>query len=224
MSRGYFITGTDTGVGKTAIAAGIVHRATAAGSRVAVMKPVASGCMRESAGLRNEDALALIQACGIDWDYARVNPYAFEPAIAPHIAAQWAGTEIDRDVIDGVRRQLAAEADFLVIEGAGGFRVPLRPGFDMADLACDAGLPVIMVVGIRLGCINHAVLTAQAITASGLELAGWVANRMDEAMPAIDENIATLHQLLGAPCLGIVPRLDTVTAAGVAAHLALRFE
>lgn len=224
MSLGYFIAGTDTGVGKTAIAAGIVHRVAASGRRVAVMKPIASGCTREREGLRNEDALALIAASGIDWDYARVNPYAFEPAIAPHIAARWAGVDIDRDTINRIRRQLAAEADFTVMEGAGGFRVPLSHGFDMGDLACDAGLPVIMVVGIRLGCINHAVLTAQAIAASGLELAGWVGNRLDETMPAIDENIATLQQLLNAPCLGIVPRLDVITASEVASHLALRFE
>ena len=222
--NGYFITGTDTEVGKTAIASGVVHCAAASGRRVAVMKPVASGCTREPEGLRNEDALALIAASGIDWDYARVNPYAFEPAVAPHIAARWAGVDIDRGAIDRIRRQLAADADFMVMEGAGGFRVPLRAGFDTADLACDAGLPVILVVGIRLGCISHARLSAESITAAGLTMAGWVGNCLDETMPAIEENIETLHELLPAPCLGIVPRLAVVTAADVAAHLDLPLE
>lgn len=222
MSRGYFITGTDTGVGKTAIAAGIVHCAAKAGRRVAVMKPVASGCERTPQGLRNEDALALIEASGLGWNYGRVNPYAFEPPIAPHIAAEKAGIQIDRETISSVREQLLAESDFMVVEGVGGFRVPLAAGFDTVDLAHDAGLPVIMVVGIRLGCINHALLTAGAIAAAGLELAGWVGNRLDEEMPVIAENIASLRVLLPAPCLGIVPRLEVVSAAHVASHLALR--
>lgn len=219
MINGFFITGTDTGVGKTAIAAGIAHSAAATGRRVAVMKPVASGCERTPDGLRNDDALALIKASGLRWAYDRVNPYAFEPPIAPHIAAEKAGVAISRETIGRIREQLCAEADFMVMEGVGGFRVPLAAGFDTVDLARDAGLPVVMVVGIRLGCINHALLTAAAINAAGLEIAGWVGNRLDEEMPVIDENIATLRALLTAPCLGIVPRLPAVSAANVAAHL-----
>lgn len=223
MINGFFITGTDTGVGKTAIAAGIAHRAAAAGRRVAVMKPVASGCERTPDGLRNDDALELIKASGLRWAYDRVNPYAFEPPIAPHIAAEKAGVAISRETIGRIREQLCADADFMadfmVMEGVGGFRVPLAAGFDTVDLARDAGLPVVIVVGIRLGCINHALLTADAINAEGLEIAGWVGNRLDEEMPVIDENIATLRALLTAPCLGIVPRLPVVSAANVAAHL-----
>lgn len=224
MKSGFFITGTDTGVGKTAIAAGIVHRAAATGRRIAVMKPVASGCVWEPQGLRNEDALALIKASGMDWAYARVNPYAFEPPIAPHIAAEKAGVEISRETINRIRGELLAEADFMVMEGVGGFRVPLAAGFDTVDLARDAGMPVVMVVGIRLGCINHALLTADAIAASGLELAGWVGNRLEEEMPVLEENIASLRAWLPAPCLGVVPRLAAVTAAEVAVHLDLPFE
>lgn len=223
MSSGFFITGTDTEIGKTTIACGLVHKLAAAGRNVAVMKPVASGCRRTPEGLRNEDAAALIAASGRAWDYALVNPFAFEPAIAPHIAAAKAGVAIDRRGILEAFTRLRARADTVVVEGVGGFRVPLSAGFDSADLAVALGLPVILVVGLRLGCINHALLTAEAVLARGLRLAGWVGNELAGGLEARNENIAALAAGLPAPCLGVVPRLPVPEAARVAASLSSDF-
>lgn len=222
MSSGFFITGTDTEIGKTTVACGIVHR-LAATRRVAVMKPVASGCRHTPAGLRNEDAEALIAASGQDWDYGLVNPFAFEPAIAPHIAAAEAGVAIDSMVILDAFAALRLQADAIVVEGVGGFRVPLSANFDTGDLAARLGLPVILVVGLRLGCINHALLSAEAIVARGLALAGWVGNELPGAFAAKDENTAALAANLPAPCLGVVPRLDVPRASRVAAFLSTDF-
>jgi len=224
MSSGFFITGTDTDVGKTAIACGLVHRMTGKGERVAVMKPVASGCAPGHTGLCNDDALALIAASRIDWDYGLVNPYAFEPAVAPHIAAAAVGVTIRRDVISAAFAQLAGQADTVIVEGVGGFRVPLGDDFDTADVAQDFGLPVILVVGLRLGCLNHALLSAEAIAKRGLVFAGWVGNGLDAGMAVADENVAALEARLPGPCLGIVPQLATADAASVAVHLRLPFE
>lgn len=219
MTRGYFVTGTDTEIGKTTIACGIVRRLAQAGHDVAVMKPVASGCRETPAGLRNEDAEALIAASGRDRDYADVNPYAFRPAIAPHLAAEGAGVAVSLEHIINVYTRLASRADRVVVEGVGGFRVPLGETFDSADLAVRLGLPVILVVGLRLGCINHALLTAEAVLARGLALTGWVGNTLADDMPALAGNIATLRALLPAPCLGVVPHLSPPDAAQVAGLL-----
>lgn len=220
--KGYFITGTDTEVGKTAVACGIVHALASRGLRVAVMKPIASGCRNTQNGLRNDDAEALIAASGQPWPYEAVNPFAFEPPIAPHIAAGLVGAAIDPGAIEQHAKRLAAQSDQIVVEGVGGFRVPLADDFDTADLAVRLALPVILVVGLRLGCINHALLTVEAIRARGLALAGWVANGIDPAMANRDENIAALRAQVPAPCLGFVPYLAGVSASGIAAHLALR--
>lgn len=203
--NGYFITGTDTEIGKTTVAAALVAALVARGVKAGVMKPVASGCERTKDGLRNADALQLIEASGQSPDYPAVNPYAFEPPIAPHVAAARAGVQISiPDIVSGAR-QLAEINDLVVIEGVGGFRVPLGPDADTADLAVALELPVILVVGMRLGCINHALLTAEAIRSRGLELAGWVANGIDPDMAAQDENVAALEAGLEAPMLARLP-------------------
>jgi dethiobiotin synthetase len=202
MSRGYFITGTDTGVGKTRIACTLLHALAHAGVSAVGMKPVAAGAVRDAEGLLNDDVAALMAASEVAAPRAWVNPYCFAPPIAPHIAAADAGVLIELDVIVRAFNALAAVADVVVVEGAGGFCVPLGDRFDGADLARRLGLPVVLVVGLRLGCLNHALLTAQAIRARGLELAGWIANRIDPHMAAVEQNIATLKARMDAPLLG----------------------
>lgn len=222
MAKAFFVTGTDTEIGKTTIAAGLLHAARLDGLSTAAAKPVASGCEQTAAGLRNDDALALLGQCSLTLDYAEVNPFAFAPAIAPHLAAREAGVELSvARLHPAVQRVLAHGADFTVVEGAGGWRVPLAGRETLADLAVALGLPVILVVGVRLGCINHAVLTAEAIAHDGLHLAGWVANIVDPQTSRLEENLATLAERLPAPCLGRVPRLAVATPAEVAAHLSL---
>ncbi|MBK3866132.1 dethiobiotin synthase [Pseudomonas stutzeri] len=222
MSRAFFIAGTDTDVGKTTIAVGLLHAARMAGLSTAAVKPVASGCEPTDQGLRNSDALALQAECSPALDYAMVNPFAFAPAIAPHIAAREAGVELTAGcLVRAVQPILARQADFTLVEGAGGWRVPLNAQEYLSALPVQLRLPVILVVGVRLGCINHAVLSAEAIARDGLELAGWVANLVDPATSRLEENLATLAELLPAPCLGRVPRIAEPTARQVAHHLAL---
>ncbi len=222
MNRAFFIAGTDTDVGKTTIAAGLLHAARAAGLSTAAVKPIASGCTATPQGLRNADALALQAECCPALDYAPVNPFAFAPAIAPHIAAREAGVTLNTSALaDAVQAVLDRRADFTLVEGAGGWRVPLNARETLAALPNRLQLPVILVVGVRLGCISHALLSAEAIAHDGLVLAGWVANILDPAMSRLEENLATLDELLPAPCLGRVPRLAEASAAQVAAHLRL---
>lgn len=200
--RGYFVTGTDTGVGKTRVAVALVHALRAQGLRVAVMKPVAAGC---APGAPNEDVRALMQAANVAADVNDVNPYRFEAAIAPHIAAVQAGVRIELDRVAAAFARLAARADTVVVEGAGGWRVPLNGREDMADLAVRLGLPVLLVVGLRLGCLNHALLTADAAIRSGVPWAGWIGNVIDPAMACLEDNLAALHERLPGPCLGVAP-------------------
>ncbi|UCR82318.1 dethiobiotin synthase [Pseudomonas chlororaphis] len=222
MSQAYFVTGTDTDVGKTTIAAGLLHAARLSGLSTAAGKPVASGCELTPKGLRNADALALLAECSLPLTYDEVNPLAFEPAIAPHLAAREAGVALTvQTLLAPMRQVLAKGADFTLIEGAGGWRVPLADQDNLSDLAMALDLPVILVVGVRLGCINHALLTAEAIAQDGLQLAGWVANIIDPKTSRLEENLATLAERLPAPCLGRVPRLKTVSAEAVAEHLQL---
>lgn len=202
----WFITGTDTEIGKTVAASALIRYLVAQGYLVAGMKPVASGCEMMAAGLRNADALSLIAASNVNLGYEMVNPFAFEPAIAPHIAAQLAGRQIDLDMI----RVLAGaiEAHCLVIEGVGGWMVPLGNGHMLADLAKATADEVIIVVGMRLGCINHALLTAAQVQRDGMPLKGWIANHVDPDMQAQAENLETLKALMPCPLLGVVRWCD----------------
>ncbi len=219
MSRGIFVTGTDTGVGKTWVSAGIMAALQHQGLRVLGMKPVASGCAHTADGLRNEDALLLQQQGTAEIEYALINPYAFAPAIAPHLAAAQADTTIDLDVVERNYRQLAAHADVIVVEGAGGWLVPLNAQESMADLAKRLELDVILVVGLRLGCINHALLSAQAIRAHGCHLLGWIANTLDPQMPKLQTNIDAIATRIDAPLLGITPFQTTFNVESLAATL-----
>lgn len=206
MSRkAFFITGTDTGVGKTLFSAGLLLTAKQAGLTTVGLKPLAAGCEQTEAGLRNADALMLQSVMTENLAYEQINPVALEPAVAPHIAAQLTKRALTADRLAGFCRGSLRSADFTVVEGAGGWRVPLNATETLADLARILNLPVIMVVGMRLGCINHALLTAEAIIRDGLTLAGWVANCVEPEMECLQENILTLVQRLPAPCLGVVP-------------------
>lgn len=199
----WFITGTDTGAGKTHAACSLVRALVAAGQQVAVMKPVASGCDVTAQGLRNEDALALMAAANVAQDYERVNPFAFEPAIAPHIAAAQAGVAVDPERVAAIAA--GTRADHLVVEGAGGWCVPLGQGRMLADLVRPLTRDVILVVGMRLGCLNHALLSARQIRQDEFRLVGWVANRIDPHMPVWRENLQTLEESMPAPCLAVLP-------------------
>ena len=221
--RGIFVTGTDTGIGKTVVSLGLMQVLQDRGLRVAGMKPVASGCEQTPDGLRNDDALLLQQQSSVELDYARVNPYALEPAIAPHVAAQTAGVEINLDHIHESYQSLAREVDYVVVEGVGGWRVPLNPRQDVADLALLLGLDVSLVVGMRLGCLNHALLTAAAIENSGCRLTGWVANQLPPAMEALEANLNTLKAKLSVPLFGNIPGQDVVDVKTVAEALDYTF-
>ena len=218
----YFITGTDTGVGKTLISSALVYRFAGRGLRSVGMKPVAAGCVPRGGRLMSEDVEQLVAASNVKAPLDLVNPYALEPAIAPHIAAQQAGRALELTAIVAAYERLVAMADTVIVEGVGGFCVPLDDSCDTADLAQALALPVILVVGMRLGCLNHALLTAEAVTRRGLRLAGWVANRIDPEMPVYEENLQTLRQRLAAPCLGVLPWLGPqATATEAAGYLQL---
>lgn len=216
MKHGFFVTGTDTGVGKTLVSSALVHHFAQSGWRAAGMKPVAAGCERMGADLLSEDVVSLRAASNVDLAPEVINPYAFEPPLAPHIAAAAEGVRIELNIVHDAFKKAADAVDILVVEGVGGFRVPLNDQEDTADLASRLGLPVILVVGMRLGCLSHALLTVESIAAHGLKLAGWVANCIDPAMAAQKENLSTLLERIPAPCLGIVPyqsRADCKTTA-----------
>ena len=203
MIPAVFITGTDTGVGKTRVAAALCRAVAARGIRVAAMKPVASGCALTPEGLRNEDALALLAAMNVRARYSDVNPYAFAPAIAPHIAAREAGVDIDFGVLDRAHDRLRMQSQALIVEGAGGWLAPLDSSRVFADLAVHWQMDVVLVVGMRLGCLNHALLTVESVERRGLNLRGWVANSIDPGFPRATENISSLESRISAPCLGI---------------------
>ncbi|WP_143729544.1 dethiobiotin synthase [Microbulbifer sp. GL-2] len=223
MGRTYFVAGTDTEVGKTFVSAALLTAGANAGLQTAAVKPVASGCARTEEGLHNEDALLLLEAMTLHLPYQQVNPFALEPAIAPHIAAIEAGKQLSVSRMAGVcRGVMSAGADLVLIEGAGGWRTPLGPRSFLSQLPRELNTPVILVVGMRLGCINHALLTAEAIRRDGLPLAGWVANFVREGMTHAEENLATLEALLPAPLLGVVPYSEERDYREVAKHLDIR--
>jgi dethiobiotin synthetase len=217
MACGIFVTGTDTGVGKTVVAAGLASLSARLGHRTVALKPVASGAMATAHGLRNSDALLLAQAGSVAMPYGDTNPYCFEPAIAPHLAAAEAGVAVPVDALVHWYQRVSAAAEMVIVEGAGGWRVPLHPAGFLSDLPERLGLGVILVVGLRLGCLNHARLTLEAIERGGrCRFLGWVGNRIDPAFERLDENVATLERLLGGPALAIVPALADAAASVVA--------
>ena len=222
MKRGVFVTGTDTGVGKTLVSCALIHALKARGVDVAPMKPVAAGAAQVQGQWANSDSIALIEAAG--WAPSRlpdVTPVLLRGAMAPHIAAQREGRCISLGPIREAFARLGENDAFLVVEGVGGFRVPLGKGLDSVDLARALALPVLLVVGLRLGCLNHALLTAAAIDAAGLKLAGWIANAIDPRMSAADENVAALEERLAAPLLGRLPFTAPPDARALARHLDL---
>lgn len=202
---GIFVTGTDTGVGKTRVSVSLVEALVRHGLRVSVMKPIASGSEHTPEGLRNADALALAGASNVRCPYATVNPYCFEPAISPHIAAEEAGIAVDMGVIETSFVSLLKGSDFVVVEGAGGWYAPISATQAMADLPRRLGIPVLVVVGLRLGCLNHALLTKRAIEADGAELKGWVANSVDPNLERSAENLGSLARILGREPLAVLP-------------------
>lgn len=206
MTAGVFITGTDTGSGKTFVSVGLLHGLSRRGLRAAGMKPVASGCERGPAGgWINADALALQAASAAAWDYAVINPYALPEPMAPQFAAERHGCEIELAPIAVAYQQLCAGSDRVVVEGIGGWRVPLSASLTTRDLPLQLGMPVVLVVGMRLGCINHALLTAEALAADGVQLLGWVANYFDPDYTTATETTATLNAGLATPLLAQVP-------------------
>ncbi len=211
----YFVTGTDTAVGKTHVVTALIRALVRSGRRTAAMKPVAAGAhvapggQGQPAALRNDDALALASASNVSVPYSTTNPYCFAEAVSPHIAAKTAGIVIDPEVICREFAKLAADSECVIVEGAGGWLAPIGGDRTMADIATALGLPVILVIGLRLGCLNHALLTAQAIRASGLDLVHWVGNAIDPSFERVGENVATLAAALGEP-LALVPHRVTI--------------
>ncbi|MEO6799684.1 MAG: dethiobiotin synthase [Rhodanobacter sp.] len=221
MSRDVFIAGTDTGVGKTFVSCALLCALRAQGLHAVGMKPVASGCVCTPEGLRNDDALALIEASEPRPNYATCNPFAFLEAVSPHLAAATHGAEVTLAPIETAYARLAADADVVLVEGVGGWLAPLSPTLEANVLPQALGLPVILVVGLRLGCLNHAQLTVRAIVADGCKLLGWIGNAVDPAMERRDDNLATLRRLLPAPCLGVINyAADTAETPALAAAVA----
>lgn len=205
MTSSLYVTGTDTGIGKTVASAALLHALRARGQRTTGMKPVASGCEWIDGAWRNEDALALLAASDPRPDYADLNPYALPLPLAPELAAADAGVAVELERIRAAYVRLQARADVVVVEGVGGWAAPLSHALDQADVVRALDLPVVLVVGLRLGCLNHAYLTARAIAADGCRLAGWIANEIDPAMARVDDNVDLLSRRLSAPCLGRLP-------------------
>ena len=221
-NHGFFVTGTDTGVGKTLVACSLLKAFAARGFKALGMKPVATGAVPGGNGLVHDDVERLIAAGNVTAPREHVNPYCFAPPMAPHIAAAEAGMKIDLDRIGHCFNALAGRADIVIVEGVGGFRVPLGPGADTAQLAARLALPVVLVVALRLGCLNHALLTVEAIAGRGLTLAGWVANHIDPRMTAAEENVRALETLIAAPLLARIAYIATPDSAATAALLDTR--
>lgn len=223
---GIFITGTDTEIGKTFVSSLLIKILAEENLKVAGMKPVASGAKVIDGALKNDDALSLMQASNVDADYKIINPYVFEPAVSPHIAAEQIDIEIDLIKIKNNFEQLEKISDVVVVEGVGGWYAPLTCHTTVADLAETLKLPIILVVGLRLGCLNHALLTAQAIRQSGLPIAGWIANHVEQDFSSVEKNITTLkHYLNDFTYLGSVPydlnrnQIDTFDQAQQKTHI-----
>ena len=219
MSSAFYITGTDTGIGKTFASAALLHALRARGLRSVGMKPVASGCERIDGAWKNEDALALQAASEPGIEYADINPFALEHPLAPELAARDAGVEVVLQPILQAHARLAARCDALVVEGVGGWAAPLSASLMQADLVRALRVPVVLVVGLRLGCLNHALLTARAIAEDGLSLAGWIASHVDPAMARVEDNLTMLRERLPAPCWGVLPHAPNGDPMAMATHL-----
>ena len=219
MTGHVFVTGTDTGVGKTLVCASLLAALSARGVRATGMKPVASGCAETPEGLCNEDALALIANSSVTAPYEQVNPYALREPIAPHIAAEHESTEIRLGPLHAAFGALCTNTDCVIVEGVGGWCAPLSRTLMQSDLVAALRLPVILVVGLRLGCLNHATLSARAIKMDRCRLLGWIGNRIDPDMHCVDENLATLRERLPAPCLGVLPHASARDPRALAMHL-----
>ena len=214
-----YVTGTDTGIGKTLASCALLHALRGHGLRVAGMKPVASGCERIDGEWKNADALALQHAGEPGIAYADINPFALEHPLAPELAARDAGIEVSLPPILAAHARLAAQADALIVEGVGGWAAPLSASLMQADLVRALRVPVLLVVGLRLGCINHALLSARAIAADGVHLAGWIASHVDPEMERVDDNIAMLRARMPAPCWGVLPHVPAADPARLASLL-----
>ena len=219
MAKGVFITGTDTGCGKTEVTLGLMQHLQQSGLVVLGMKPIASGAEQTPQGLCNEDARRIQQQGSLALRYDQVNPFVYAPAIAPHLAAAQAGRPIQVGPILNQYDRLLELADVVVVEGVGGWRVPLGPRLSLPDLVRALDLPVILVVGLRLGCLNHALLTQESIRHAGLELRGWIANQVDPRMQARQENLETLCDWLHAPCIGEIPFLEQPSPKRISSYL-----
>lgn len=210
----YFVAGTDTDVGKTFVSQAILMAANQAGLKSIGYKPVSAGCEETSEGLRNSDALMLQRNSSVVLQYDEVNPVAFLDPVAPHLAAKKEEINIDVETVSqGYENLLAKDADLVLVEGAGGWRLPLNDSQFLSDFVIQHDLPVVLVVGLKLGCLNHSLLTVEAIKRDGLNLAGWVANQIDPDMLYLKDNIEALHGLISAPCLGVIPRLSVAEQA-----------
>ncbi|MCL6414936.1 dethiobiotin synthase [Aestuariirhabdus sp. Z084] len=222
LKKRYFVAGTDTDVGKTLVTCALLNSAKEAGLKTLALKPVAAGCEATEHGLRNDDALQLQAHMTLNLAYDQVNPVALTAPIAPHIAAAQEGRRLTADRLVGFcRGAMMQPADLTLVEGAGGWRVPLNEREYLSRVPVELGLPVILVVGMKLGCLSHALLTAEAIQRDGLALVGWVANQVDVNMAAYQENLDSLRQRLPAPCLGTIPRLPSACAKEASTYLEL---
>lgn len=219
MRPDVYVTGTDTGIGKTFASCALLHALRGQGMRAVGMKPVASGCTWLDGGWKNDDALALQQASAVEVAYADINPFALEHPLAPELAARDAGTEVTLPPIFDAYARLATKADAVVVEGVGGWAAPLSSSLMQVDLVRALELPVVLVVGLRLGCLNHALLSARAIEADGATLAGWIGSHVDPAMARVEDNLKMLQARLPAPCWGVLPHMPNAEPAAMAGHL-----
>ncbi|GAA0853308.1 dethiobiotin synthase [Aliiglaciecola litoralis] len=225
MTQSLFITATDTDAGKTLIAQSILRLANAKGKTTLGYKPISAGCQQTANGLRNEDAEILQQQATLSVAYEQVNPIAFVDPVAPHLAAQKCGETIELSQIQrGYQSLFELGADLLVVEGAGGWRLPLGQGMFLSDFVRDAQIPVVLVVGLKLGCLNHALLTYQALLHDGVNVVGWIANQIDPDMLYLQSNIDALHDLIGVPCLGVVPYLKSSQSPDSYININMLFE
>lgn len=221
QTQGFYVTGTDTGIGKTTVSTAFLYALRAGGQGAVGMKPVASGSVSTPQGWRNDDALALLEASDPRPAYQDLNPYALPLPIAPELAARVAGVDIELDVLLAAHARLRALASQVVVEGVGGWAAPLSSSLEQADLVRAIGLPVVLVVGLRLGCLNHAILSAREIAADRCRLVGWVGNAIDPIMDCREEQRAMLQARIDAPCLGWLPHAPAADAAALSRYLTL---